>query len=160
MAVLSAVGLSEQKAKAFINLHKCAGWLEPLLFAYVIATFLHVTVHFTKLLTFKHAHFTKLLTFKYTNFTKLLTFRRAYFITKLLTFKHAYFLKLLTFKHAHFIKLLTFKHVHFTKLLILKCFMYLQGDIILQSDHIIETLTKLVMIADKESVLKIADSGM
>lgn len=35
-----------------------------------------------------------------------------------------------------------------------------KGDIILQSDHIIETLTKLVMIAEKESVLKIADSGI
>ncbi|XP_052800727.1 unconventional myosin-Ic-like isoform X1 [Mya arenaria] len=35
-----------------------------------------------------------------------------------------------------------------------------KGDIILQSDHVIETLTKLVMISNNESVLQIAASGV
>lgn len=34
-----------------------------------------------------------------------------------------------------------------------------RGDIILQSDFVIETLTKLVMIGDKENVLKVASTG-
>ncbi|XP_052238757.1 unconventional myosin-Ic-like isoform X2 [Dreissena polymorpha] len=34
-----------------------------------------------------------------------------------------------------------------------------KGDIILQSDHIIETLTRFTMIANKENVLKIATGG-
>ncbi|XP_053376054.1 unconventional myosin-Ic-like isoform X2 [Mercenaria mercenaria] len=35
-----------------------------------------------------------------------------------------------------------------------------KGDLILQSDHIIETLTKLVMISDKENVLKFATNNV